>query len=108
MIASINSQKTAEICVFSGRSLPFIKNIDSIISCMRALMDTDVPTALFLLYASMLHGFAFLPWRNIALISACAEKPLIPKGAYNHSGSGGCYLTFAAFFRVLIYGGNTS
>lgn len=109
MITSINYPKTSETCVFSGCSLRSIKEFGSIISCMRALLDTDVPTALFLLYDSMLHGFAYLPWRNIALIATCAAKPLyLPKGACNHLAAGAHILPLAALFILLVYGGNTS
>ena len=109
MIASLHSQKTAEICVFSGSSLRSVKEFDSIMGCMRALLDTDVPTALFLLHASMLHGLAYLPWRNIALISACAAKPLyLTKGACNHLAAGASVRPLAALFKMLVYGGNTS
>lgn len=109
MISSCRYQKTAEICVFRKRSLPIIKEFSSIMDCMRALLGTDVPTALFLLHASMLHGFAYLPWRNIALISACAAKPLyLTKGACNHLAAGAHILPLAALFILLVYGGNTS
>ena len=109
MIISINDQKTAELCAFPMRSLPIIKNIDSIMGCMRALLDTDVPTALFLLHASMLHGLAYLPWRNIALIATCAAKPLyLTKGACNHLAAGANVRPLAALFILLVYGGNRS
>jgi len=108
MITSLHFQKTAEICMFSSSSLPIIKQFISTIDCMRALMDTDVPTALFLLHASMLHVFARHPWRPIALIYLCAAKPLLSAGACNHLAAGAYVLPLAALFILPVYGGNTS
>lgn len=97
-------QKIAETCAFSAGSLPFIKIIDSIMGCMRALLDTDVPTALFLLHVSMLHIMRLPVAHPLSFYAVCAS----PCATCNHLGSGGCSPTFAASFRGVVYGGNTS
>lgn len=104
MITSLNYQKIPETCVFSAGSLPFIKVFIPIISCMRALLGINVPTALFLLHVSMLHIMRLPVAHPLSFYAVCAS----PCAPCNHLGSGGCSPTFAASFRGMVYGGNTS
>ena len=68
--------------------------------CMRALMDTNVPTALFFLRAFLLHTHA-LTYGAFAL-TMCSTSP--PTKACNNSGSGGLSEP-SLLFLTYVWGG---